>query len=170
MLTPKQKRFCEEYTVDFNGTQAAIRAGYSKKTANVISAENLAKPNIQNYIAELTKKQEEKTEITKDRLIQELAKLAFFDIRKIYTVDGGLKNIHDFGDDEAAAVAGIESFDEKEPDSGMVLGTTQKVKFLNRINAIERISKMLGYESAIKQELSGSVDFGTFLTKAMIKK
>ena len=52
-LTDKQKRFCEEYIVDCNATQAAIRAGYSKKTAKSIGQENLTKPDLQNYIAEL---------------------------------------------------------------------------------------------------------------------
>lgn len=49
-LTAKQKRFCDEYLVDLNATQAAIRAGYSEKTAGVIGCENLSKPNIKEYI------------------------------------------------------------------------------------------------------------------------
>jgi phage terminase small subunit len=49
-MTPKQKRFCDEYLIDLNATQAAIRAGYSEKTATVIGAENLTKPNIKEYI------------------------------------------------------------------------------------------------------------------------
>ena len=52
-MTPRQKRFCEEYIVDCNATQAAIRAGYSRKTARAIGKENLTKPNIENYINEL---------------------------------------------------------------------------------------------------------------------
>jgi phage terminase small subunit len=51
-MTEKQKRFCEEYLIDCNGTQAAIRAGYSKKTATKIAAENLTKPDIREYIDE----------------------------------------------------------------------------------------------------------------------
>ena len=51
-LTPKQQRFCDEYLIDLNATQAAIRAGYSKKTARVVAAQNLAKLNIQEYISE----------------------------------------------------------------------------------------------------------------------
>lgn len=49
-LTAKQQRFCDEYLIDLNATQAAIRAGYSGKNANNIASENLAKPNIQKYI------------------------------------------------------------------------------------------------------------------------
>lgn len=51
-LTAKQKRFCDEYLIDLNATQAAIRAGYSKKTAYAIGNENLNKPELKNYIAE----------------------------------------------------------------------------------------------------------------------
>ena len=51
-MTAKQMRFCDEYLIDLNATQAAIRAGYSEKTAGVMAAENLKKPNIQEYIAE----------------------------------------------------------------------------------------------------------------------
>lgn len=51
-LTPKQQRFCDEYLIDMNGTQAAIRAGYSKKTAYAIAIENLKKPMLKEYISE----------------------------------------------------------------------------------------------------------------------
>lgn len=58
-LTDKQKRFCEEYLIDLNATQAAVRAGYSAKTANRIGTENLSKLDIQNYLSELQKNQSE---------------------------------------------------------------------------------------------------------------
>lgn len=54
-MTAKQKRFCQEYLIDLNATQAAIRAGYSEKTAKDIGCENLAKPNIKKYIDEQLK-------------------------------------------------------------------------------------------------------------------
>lgn len=62
-LNEKQKRFCEEYLIDLNATQAAIRAGYSEKTAKQIASENLSKPDLQDYISELRKEQAEKTKI-----------------------------------------------------------------------------------------------------------
>lgn len=61
-LTPKQKRFVEEYVIDCNATQAAIRAGYSPKTAYSIGQENLKKPEVMKAIAEKQKKVSEKTE------------------------------------------------------------------------------------------------------------
>lgn len=79
-LTEKQKRFCEEYLIDLNATQAYIRAGYSAKkkdTARVESSKLLTKPNIQNYISELQKFQSERTGITADNVLKELEKVAF---------------------------------------------------------------------------------------------
>lgn len=82
-LTPKQKRFVEEYLVDLNATQAAIRAGYSQRTASSIGEENLRKPEIDFAIQAAQAKRSERTEITQDMVLQELAKIGFSDIRKI---------------------------------------------------------------------------------------
>lgn len=63
-LTPKQELFCKEYLIDLNATQAAIRAGYSKKTAYSIGEENLKKPELARRIQEQVDKRSAKTEIT----------------------------------------------------------------------------------------------------------
>ena len=76
-LTEKQKRFCEEYLIDFNATQAALRAGYSQKTAYSIGDENLRKPEIQSEIQTLIQKRSERTGINADSVIKELVKIAF---------------------------------------------------------------------------------------------
>lgn len=81
-LTAKQERFVAEYLIDLNATQAAIRAGYSKKTAKQMGAENLTKPDIAAAVAESQQKRSERTQITQDRVLAEYAKLAFADIRK----------------------------------------------------------------------------------------
>ena len=74
-LNPKQQSFCREYVKDFNATQSAIRAGYSKKTAKVIGYENLTKPYISVFLSNLMDKQAEKAEITVEWVIQELKQL-----------------------------------------------------------------------------------------------
>lgn len=74
-LTPKQQRFVEEYLVDLNATQAAIRAGYSEKTARDIGCENLAKPNITKSIQEARNKLSERTEITQDYVLTNIQKV-----------------------------------------------------------------------------------------------
>ena len=81
-LTAKQERFCTEYIIDLNATQAAIRAGYSVKTANRIASENLSKPDIQKKIQKLQQDRATRTEITQDRVLKELAGIGFAPITK----------------------------------------------------------------------------------------
>ena len=78
-LTPKQSLFVREYLVDLNATQAAIRAGYSKKTAGVIGQENLSKPYIAIEIQKAMEERGKRTGITADRVIKEIERLALFD-------------------------------------------------------------------------------------------
>lgn len=70
-LTAKQEQFCKEYLIDLNATQAAIRAGYSKNCADVIGCENLAKPSIQERLAELTAERNERVQVDADWVLQE---------------------------------------------------------------------------------------------------
>lgn len=79
-LTPKRKRFGNEFVIDLNGTQAAIRAGYSPKTANEQAARLLANASVQEYIKGLMKGLEEKTGITQEKVLKEIAAVAFADV------------------------------------------------------------------------------------------
>jgi len=152
-LTPKQEKFCNEYLIDLNATQAAIRAGYSEKTAKVIGFENLTKPYIQEFIYIEREKTAKQAEITREKIVAEYAKLAFFDIRKILTIDGGLKQASEWDDDSAAAIAGLESYDEREPESGMVLGTVRKIKISDKRASLDSLCKVLGYNAPEKSEV-----------------
>ena len=75
-LTAKQEQFCLEYMIDLNATQAAIRAGYSAKTADVIGCENLVKPNIASRIAEMQAERKERTIVDADFVITSLVEVA----------------------------------------------------------------------------------------------
>tara|TARA_R110002126_G_scaffold89252_2_gene213395 strand:- start:7893 stop:8282 length:390 start_codon:yes stop_codon:yes gene_type:complete len=88
-LNERQKTFCKEFIIDFNATRAAIKAGYKEKTARSIGSENLTKPNIQEYIAELTQARNKRVEVTADRVVQELAKFAFAEDEAVdgFTID-----------------------------------------------------------------------------------
>lgn len=79
-LTEKQQAFCREYLTDFNATQAAIRAGYSRRSAKSIGNENLTKPDIQKYLATLQKPALEQFEVTQERIMLEITTLAFSNI------------------------------------------------------------------------------------------
>lgn len=149
MLSDKVKKFADEYLIDFNGTQAVIRAGYSKRSAKEQAARLLTNDNVQKYLTEQKAKLAKKHEGLKDRLIEELTKIAFFDIRKVYNEDGTFKNLSDLGDDEAAVIASLETH-EVSGRGRKKKGLTKKFKTNPKVAAIERISKMLGYEAPTK--------------------
>jgi phage terminase small subunit len=151
LLTNKQKKFCDEYLIDFNATQAAIRAGYSQKTAKEQAARLLTNVNLQQYLNGIQQKLAEKTGIERERIIAEYAKLAFFDIRKVLTVDGGLKQASEWDDESAAAIAGLESFDAKIKETGEKYGTIRKIKVSDKRAALDSLCRVLGYNAAEKQ-------------------
>ena len=72
MLNDKQKQFCEEYIIDLNGTQAAIRAGYSAKTANEQAAQLLAKLSIQEYVQKIKNERSERVKYSQDELMRDI--------------------------------------------------------------------------------------------------
>lgn len=86
-LTDKQELFAKEYLVDLNATQAAIRAGYSEKTAKQMGTENLAKPAIQERIQELMAERSKRVEITADMVLREYAKIGFSNITDYLKVE-----------------------------------------------------------------------------------
>lgn len=142
-LTAKQQRFVAEYLVDLNATQAAIRAGYSQNTAKVIGCENLTKPDIQKAIQEEREKLSKRTEITQERVLQEYARIAFFDPRKMFDDDGNPLPINELDDNTAAAIAGLEVVKEFDVDTG-VTSFTKKYKITNKLGALDSIAKHLG--------------------------
>lgn len=152
-LSAKQQRFCEEYLVDFNSTEAAMRAGYSKKTAYAIGAENLRKPQIQAAIQEQQAKLSDKTGITIEKVINEYSKIAFSDLRKFYNEDGSLKDVTDLEDEEAAAISGIEI--ETITAGGINIGSLKKIKRWDKKGALDSLCRVLGFNAPEKKELSG---------------
>jgi len=151
-LTPKQERFVQEYLVDLNATAAAKRAGYSEKTAYSIGLENLNKPEIQSAIQEAKQARSQRTEITQDMVIQELAKLGFFDIRKLFDKDGKPLDISKLDDDAAAALVGLDVQDVSDSD-GNYVGFIKKYKMADKIKALELLGKHLGtWEHQDKQQ------------------
>lgn len=142
-LTPKQIRFCEEYLIDLNGTQAAIRAGYSKKTANEQSARMLANVSIQEYVQELKTKRSERTEITQDMVLKEYARIAFLDPRKLFDENDNLIPLTKLDEDTARAIAGIDHttvYDKKTK----LEETTKKIKLTDKKGALDSVARHLG--------------------------
>lgn len=145
LLTPKQQRFVDEYLTDLNATQAAIRAGYSEKTAKDIGCENLAKPNIAAAIQIAREKTAAKLEVTRERVLAEYARLAFVDPRAFYNADGSLKNVPDMDDDTAAALVGFEVDEIRLDSEGPVIGNTKKIKWSDKKAALDSINRMMGW-------------------------
>lgn len=139
-LTPKQRRFVEEYLVDLNATQAAIRAGYSERTAGAIGAENLAKPEIRQALAHAQSRVAEKVAITVERVLLELSRLAFLDVRRLFDDLGNLKPINKLDDATAAAIVSFDVEVRPGRDSVRVF----KIKLCDKKGALDSIAKHLG--------------------------
>jgi phage terminase small subunit len=134
-LSPKQRRFVGEYLKDQNGTQAAIRAGYARKSAKEQACDLLTKPNIREAVNVKLAKVVEKCELDAADVLKILAQLATADIRKAYNPDGTIKPIHEIPDDIAAAISSVESDDNS--------GEIKKFKLLDKSKALEMIGKYL---------------------------
>jgi phage terminase small subunit len=152
-LTAKQERFVAEYLIDLNATQAAIRAGYSAKTAYSVGHENLKKPEIAKAIQEANSKRSERSEIAQDRVLQEFARIGFADIRKavawgrspidteaeeanpnglgVYPVE--LMPSSEVDDDTAAAISEVS-----------LTQTGVKLKMHDKLSALEKLARHLG--------------------------
>lgn len=111
-LTAKQQCFVNEYLIDLNATQAAIRAGYSEKTAHVIGHENLNKPKLQASIQAAMLERATNTGITAERVLSEIAKLAFVNPQDFLGEDGDPLPLHKLPRDIAAAY-GVKPGDKK---------------------------------------------------------
>ena len=139
-VTPKQKRFVEEFLVDKNATAAAKRAGYSKKTAHSIGSENLIKPEVKKEISAALKEQSERTLITADRVLEEIYNLAMCDIGEAYNEDGSLKPIKEIPEAIRRAISSVETEEIKGPD-GSCFGQTKKIKFWEKSKNLEMLAK-----------------------------
>lgn len=113
-LNARQERFCQEYVTSLNGAQSAIKAGYSPKAASSESCQQLSKVKIQNRIAILQGKASERLSLTADRVLEELMRLAFVDLRLLYNEDGALKPMSEWPEDAARAVSAIDHESRKE--------------------------------------------------------
>lgn len=136
-MTKKQKRFCEEYLIDLNATQAAIRAGYSPGTAGAIGAENLTKPEIQRAVAKAMAERSRRTGVNAERVVLELAKIAFVNVGNVIdATDATLKT--DADPEDLAAIQSI-----KVKDMGD-MGIEREIRMADKLKALELLGRHLG--------------------------
>ena len=165
-LNDKQQRFVEEYLIDLNATQAAIRAGYSEKSAGQMAHEMLKKHEIQEALSEAMKAREERTQITQDRVLAELAKIGFSDIRKVVKWGNTeLRSTEDESGELVEAYHGLRLVDSDEIDDSTAAAISEisegreglKVKFHDKRASLVDIGRHLGMFKD-KLQLSGDAE------------
>lgn len=149
-MTKKQKRFIEEYLVDLNATQAAIRAGYSPDTAYSIGNENMKKPEIKALIDKAMAERSKRTGVSADRVVTELAKIAFVNASDVIDIETATLK-PDAAPEDTAAIQSVKvkTFGED--------GLEREIKMADKLKALELLGKHLGMFKD-KVELSGSLE------------
>lgn len=145
-LTEKQERFCQEYLIDLNATQAAIRAGYSKETAAAIGYENLIKPHIQEYISKLQKQRSERTQVTADQVVTELARVGFANIQDFIYDDNTVRDLSQIDRGKAAAVSAVKKIKKLIPvkNGDPIEIETVEFKTHDKIAALINLGRHIG--------------------------
>lgn len=152
-MTAKQKRFIEEYLIDLNATQAAIRAGYSPETAGSIGNENLKKPEIRARIDKAMAERSKRTGINQDRVLQELAKIAFVNPADVIDFDEAMIRSDAVEEDLAC----IQSVKVKTMSGDKGDMTEREVRMYDKKAALELLGKHLGMFKD-KVEISGALE------------
>ena len=149
-MTKKQKLFIEEYLIDLNATQAAIRAGYSPETAGSIGNENLKKPEIRARIEKAMADRSKRTGVNADRVVMELAKIAF--VNAVDVIDAQTATIKETAlPEDTAAIQSVKvkTFGED--------GLEREIKMMDKLKALELLGKHLGMFKD-RVELSGGIE------------
>jgi phage terminase small subunit len=144
-LNARQQLFVQEYLVDLNATQAAIRAGYSARTAEQQGPRLLQQPTIKAAVEEAMAARVERIQVTADSVIEELAKIGFSDIRRMFSAAGSLRRIEDLDDNAAAALSSVEVVTRKVPGGeDAEVEHVAKIKLWDKRQALVDLGKHLG--------------------------
>ena len=139
-LTAKQQRFVDEYLIDLNATQAAIRAGYSADTAMEQGYQLLRKTSVSNAISQAMAHRSRRTGITQDRVLRELARVAFVNANDVIDTDSATVRADATADDLAC----IQSVKVKVSESEMGSSSEREIKLYDKMRALEMLGKHLG--------------------------
>jgi len=145
-LTKKQKLFVAEYQKDWNATRAAIVVGYKEHRASEIACRLVKKSQVQEAIEKAMAERLRKIGVHSERILTEVARVGLSDLRKLYNEDGSLKLPHEWSDEAAAAIAGVEVLEEfiGKGKARTLVGHTKKVRVFDKVRALELLSKNLG--------------------------
>ena len=139
-MNAKQERFCDEYMIDLNATQAAIRAGYSPKSAGTDGGRLLRNAQIRARIDHLLAERGRRTGVNADRVVRELARVAFLDPTQLIDIDRA--TVHDDASEDDRAV--IASVKVKTMPGEYGDGIEREIKFADKLKALDMLSKHLG--------------------------
>jgi len=151
-LTDKQEMFCREYLIDLNATQAAIRAGYSEKTANEQGAQNLAKLSIQNRISDLKLQRNEQVNIDAAYVLKRLVEIDQMDVLDILLPNGELKPIKDWPKTWRTTLSGMDITEMAGDDPGFL----KKIKWPDKVKNLELLGKHISVQ-AFKEQIDQKV-------------
>lgn len=151
-LTAKQRVFVAKYCEHMNATQAAIEAGYSKKTARFTGSENLTKPNIQAHISETMENIEQAAGINKLRVVLEQKKIAFSNIGEFFETWTTRKEFEELTDEQKACISEVSYETRTELNEAGLKVKVEYVKFRlhDKLKALDAISKLMGYDRPMK--------------------
>jgi phage terminase small subunit len=159
-LTAKQQSFVAEYLVDLNATQASIRAGYSENTAAAIGSENLTKPEIALAIQEAQAERSERTQITSDRVLEELGRIAFASISDAVEWGPDGTTVKPSTELSADVLAAVGEVTETRHKDGTV---TTRVRMHDKQVALQKIADHLGMFKRELQVTSQSLNIDVAL-------
>ncbi len=152
-LTPRQKRFCEEYVICLNGSKSAIKAGFSKRSAGVQSSRLLKEANILKYIANLQAEIQERSKFKANDVIEGVRRLADWDIKTFIDDDNAIKDLTKLTDEQTAPIVGIKTKKVTyKVDGKDVTEVTTELKLSDKHSALVTIGRHLGiFEKDNKQ-------------------
>ena len=150
-LNYQQQRFCDEYLVSFNAFRAALAAGYSENTAR--KAELLHNPKIQAYLKTGMEKARQRLEVTHDMILREFAKVAFSNMGNYYDERGAIKPMCCMTSEEKAAISYYQIMDSID-EHGNRVGEFGKIKLHNKMSALDKIARHVGFYAVVKPEAS----------------
>lgn len=162
-LTPKQERFCEEYLVDLNAKQAAIRAGYSEKAADSTGTRTLAYPYVAERIAEMQAARSQRVQVTQNMVIEELRRVAFANMKTFVKwgpdrVD--LLSSEALPDDATAAVAEVRQTVTQH-------GGSMGIKLYDKLGALQLLGKHLGMFVDKSEGTNLNIDLDSLTTEQL---
>lgn len=150
-FTAKEEAFCHEWLIDRNDTQAAIRAGYSQKTAGVIGHELLKKPKIRERIDELLHQVLLRADLTIDQLVNELKHLSFYTIKDFIGDGNGILDLSKMPREKLKPVTGIKVTETYRPDGTPVVTTELKLSD-KRAGVVDLMRHLGGFEKDNRQK------------------